>query len=670
MKIATAALLALTFITSNLFAATPAWDNSGNGQLNGIYYFRLVLLETADTSGNIDRALALYGNVTFNSSAGTYALSGYTLSDSSGGFPVPSTGTYAVSASGYGLMSNPLVSGGTISFLVSNHIAVGSDTESGFNDVFVAAPATASFSNSNFQGSYTMAGYLPVLPAAGSLGGSPAGAGDLTFQLNPDGAGHLNTVSLTGSSGGGQALTQSSGAVTYAFSNGGIAVKFPNSNTANFFASNISGSLFLYLSPDTNFVFGGTQNGFDLVVGVKNAASGASTPISGLYYEAGLDESAVPYLDSYYGAFNAYIAGNSGNILGHERFVPGGSSAYGDTYYQTYPAVIANTYQDSSGTTQYTIGASGIRIATGIGQYLSIGVALPYTPPAPVGSVYVDPTGIVNTASSAPYTAGISPGDFLTLYNGVNLAGSTAFAPPGAFPTILGGVQVLVDGVAAPLYYVTPTQISFLVPYVAGTYSVATIQVNNNGTKSNVVTTPVHQTTPGVFTSNPIGGPGYAAMLDFPPSGGYYIVGADNPVHPGDNIALFLTGLGNPFPPNGDGQLGGTNCVSGECLSNSVAIDIGGTDVGTLAFAGLAPGLAGLYQVNFQVPATVTPGAYSLGVNGFGSLGNGTLYNDSYTTESIIPVAATGSSRVPSTGGGLAPAARKKVAPRLGGPLH
>ena len=51
------------------------------------------------------------------------------------------TGTYSISASGYGFISNPLSSGDYVYGLVSQQgIFVGSSTESGFNDLFIAAP--------------------------------------------------------------------------------------------------------------------------------------------------------------------------------------------------------------------------------------------------------------------------------------------------------------------------------------------------------------------------------------------------------------------------------------------------------------------------------------------------------------------------------------------------
>ena len=647
MKTVRTSLFLLAAAIAPAFAAAPTWDNSGNSQLSGQYYFREVLY-LADASGNTSRWIALYGNITFNGATpGTYTLSNASVQDSGGGFNISATGTYSVSASGFGFMSNPLVSGGNVSFLVSNHIIVASDTESGYNQMFVAAPVPSSLTLSSVTSSYTIDGFFQ--------GGSPAGSADLTWQFNPA----SSNVAITGYAGSGTTLTQNSSGVKYVASGNAVVTTFPNSNTATFYV----GPEYMYFSPDLNFVFGGSPSGYDMFIGVRNTAGGTSTPLSGLYYEAGLDENTAQALDSYYGVLNAYPGGNTGNVIGHERLLYSGTNAQSITYYTSFPTTISGSYKDPSNSTLYTIGQGGIRISTGLGQYLALSVALPYTPPTPTGAVYIDPTGIVNTASSAPYTAGIAPGEFVTIYNGSNLAASTIVESGAPYPTQLGGVQVLVNGFPAPLYYVSANSVSFIVPYAVIQYPYASIQINNNGTVSNVVTTIVRRSSPGVFTSNPVGGVGVAALLDFPSSGGYYIVSANKPANAGDTVALFLTGLGAPYQPNGDGALGP---ATGDPAVNTVYVDVGGVDVGTLPYAGLAPGLAGLYQVNFTVPAATTPGTYKLGIQVQILATNGTtLLNDSYSNESVIPV-GSGVKPVADSTATAVPGARSSL-PRISG---
>ena len=62
---------------------------------------------------------------------------------------------------------------------------MGSSTESGLNDMFVAAPYSSSATNATFKGSYWLADMdFPSGTAALS-------ARSYMFQLNPDGAGNL-----------------------------------------------------------------------------------------------------------------------------------------------------------------------------------------------------------------------------------------------------------------------------------------------------------------------------------------------------------------------------------------------------------------------------------------------------------------------------------------------
>ncbi len=646
------------------FAAGPAWDASGNSQVTGTYYFRQVLYVGA-TGGTISQAVAFYGNIVFSgTTTGTYSITAGTANVSGSAASSYSTsGTYSVSSSGYGIMTNPLSTlfpsgvNSTLYFLASNGILVGSGTESGYNDMFVAAPFSSSLSLGSLSGSYTISSFFP--------GGSPATSLGGTYQLNPNGTATLGNVSITGTSGAGATYTQNSSGLKLAFSNGAYTVSFPSNTNAYFYtggtgSNGSTGLLFLYSSPDSNFVFGGTAYGFDMFVGVRNVASGTSTPLSGLYYEAGFDDSEAYGLDSYYGTFNA----SQGVLFSHERLLVAGSSAFGNTLAANYPTSISGSYTDSTGTVNYTIGKSGVRVGYGLNGSLGIEVGLPYTPPAATKSVYIDATGMVNTASSAPYTAGVSPGDFITLYNGVNLAPSFSAAPAGAFPTKLGGVTVLIDGVIqAPLYYVSPTQISFLIPYEVSTFPIASIQVNNNGTLSNVVTTNVYQTTPGVFSDNT--GIGVAAAVDFPAAGGNpFVISESSPATGGDTIVAFLSGLGAPFPSNPDGALGVF-----DYLVQNVAVDVNGVSVGTPAYIGLAPGLAGLYQINFTVPALCTTsgqtGCLDLGDNSLGIAGP-----DSYSSQAVIPIGAgtTAAARTPAT---AQPAAiTNKLLPRLRNSAH
>jgi uncharacterized protein (TIGR03437 family) len=627
MKLVIPLLLAATGLA---LAGGPAWDSSGSGQLNGTYNFRQVQYYS-DGDGNVGQQVAYFGTISF-SGTGTYALGGgNTVLTTGSPIGIFASGTYSVAASGYGFLSNPLSIGNSVYFLVSNHLLIGSSTESGgangnfVNDLFIAAPATPTFTNASFNGAYTVAGFLPTR--------------DVSYVLNPDGAGHLGTVNQTGYDGTGTFGGSLSGA-TYAFS-GGVALLNLGPREVDNGVVGSYGQESLDMSPDGNFVFGGAPDGYDIFVGVRNPAAGSAALTAGLYYEVGLDVDAsnlssdgTTRIDTYYGVFNAF----SGNILGHERLLYAGTAAEGVAYTTTYPAAsytgLANVGQlDPSATVQYTVGAGGIRIGFGIGPWLGIEVALPTAAPVPNGAAFIDPTGIVNTASSAPFTAGISPGEFVTLYDGVNLAnGSQCWTAGPPFPTSLGGVQVMIDGVAAPIYCVG-SQITFIVPYAAGASPIATIQVVNGTVSSNLVTAYVYKTSPGVFTV-PAGGLGFAAAQH----AGYALITPANPALPGETIVVYLSGLGNVFAVNGVAAVdGAATGAKGDTVVSNISVDVAGFGSTSIAYAGLTPTTAGLYQINFQVPTNAPAGNDALAIVGAGA----------WSSQALLPVGpgATGQDR-------------------------
>jgi uncharacterized protein (TIGR03437 family) len=176
---------------------------------------------------------------------------------------------------------------------------------------------------------------------------------------------------------------------------------------------------------------------------------------------------------------------------------------------------------------------------------------------------------------------------------------------------MLNGVQVMVNGVAAPIYFVSSGQIAFIMPsQYPASYLIAPIQVVNNGVSSNVVTTLVYPTTPGIYT-NPSGGV-YAAAVD---TNTGQIVTPSAPANPGDTIEVFATGLGSAFPPVTDGAAPPDSPLSYTVNTITADLDYGATPL-TVGFAGLAPTLAGLYQINVTIPSTTTAGDHALDISG------------------------------------------------------
>lgn len=629
--------------------AQASFDSSGDKQLNGTYYFRQVVYFVGDYSGDLGEAMNVQGTITFNGS-GSYTITNASILDSSAStYPTPQTftnasGTYAISASGEGYISsvNPDFTSDQIIGLVSHvtssspGIFIGSSTETanGYNDLFIATPVGSSpATNATLNGAYTVAYFDPTFTASNGVAG-----GDALFTMNANGSGNIGTVNVSGYTGNSStASTQTLSGVTYSFSNGAAQVNFGGSTT-----NLVGGTEILYVSPDGNFVFGGSYNYFDMFVGVRAATSNPST-YNGLYYQAGLDlENATvtdgySLLDSYFGSLQAASSQACGGsqincFTGDQRvnsvleYAP--SSDF--TYYDAYTLNGNGSSDDELFGQHYLSSADGsIRIGYGPGPYLGINVAL-LAPSFSGSGVYLSPVGVVNAASSAPFTAFVSPGEFLTLY-GSGLASSTSVATI-PFPKNLAGVQVLINQVPAPIYYVSPTQVSVIVPYITTPQSVAQIQVINNGANSNVVTQFTSDTSAGVFT-NPADGIGIAAS-ERPD---YSVISESNPAEIGDTISVYLAGMGAVSNSPGDGTAAPSSPLAETTASPYVYVtdNQGNSPSVTVTYSGLAPGFAGLYQINFTIPSGLVSGDASLEIVG----------PDSDTLEAILPIGSGSSAR-------------------------
>ncbi|MGD0297051.1 MAG: hypothetical protein ABSE86_08030 [Bryobacteraceae bacterium] len=595
--------LGLILAAATFPAMAQVWDNTGNHLLNGTYYFREVTLTSSD-------AFAIYGTITFTN--GTYSINaaGLQASQGTGAGPYTTNGTYSIAASGFGFINNPLIGSPVYGAVGANGVFIGSITETSVSDVFIAAPL-ASQNAGTLNGPYTISYLQPSIES----GSTPYGA---MLQLNSNGSGNIGNVDVTAYADTTSATTQTITGVNYLVSNNAFNVTFPTNNTGL-----VQGQEFFYSTPDGSFIFGGSPEDFDMLVGVR---TGSSPPFGGLYYQAGFqfdesqfDSQGTIGFNTYYGSLNA----NGGVILGHQRIQDTSDPAYGFTYSDSYPTGSGGNYTSTYLSTQYVEGTGGVQIGVGLGPLPALAVAIPA--PSFTGSgVYLSPTGVVNTASYSPFTAGVSPGDFVILY-GSNLGPSTLDGATSLpLPTKLDNVQVMVNNIPAPISYVRSDQVAVIVPFGV-TSTVAQFQVINNGQSSNVITEFVNLTTPGVFTQDESGS-GYAAALHANGSP----VTPDSPAQEGETVEVFMSGLGTVFPAVLDGV--GAPSSPPSTTSNTISAAISGT-AATVAFQGLAPGFAGLYQVNIQIPTGLTAGDNSVDVSG----------PDSFASEAFISVGAAAS---------------------------
>ena len=243
-------------------------------------------------------------------------------------------------------------------------------------------------------------------------------------------------------------------------------------------------------------------------------------------------------------------------------------------------------------------------------------VPLPYQlVVAAAGAPAILPGGVVNISTYAQEA--ISPGDIAAIFG-------TQFAPSGTFTaapslplaTSLAGTQVLVNGVPAPLFFVSPGQVNFQAPYSLDPAQVNTVQVVAGGTQGNIRSIQVNRSMPRLLTRTGSYGTIVNATdgtLPFPTSVPDAVF-KTHPAKPGDVIVIYAIGLGPTSPAAMEGQPSNDG-TAGKPLQSiaNVMVNFGGFFSGHLSqliapFAGLTPTAAGLYQINLVIPDDITPG--------------------------------------------------------------
>jgi len=214
-------------------------------------------------------------------------------------------------------------------------------------------------------------------------------------------------------------------------------------------------------------------------------------------------------------------------------------------------------------------------------------------------------TSVSNAASGD--ASAIAPGSIASMY-GSGLAPSIGIANTFPVPATLGGASVSIDGVSAPLLYASPNQINFQVPF--GVSGSATVTVTAGGLQTGTKTVPLRNTAPGIFLL----AQGWAAALNQDGS----VNSQDDAAAPSTVIAVYATGLGAVSPPVATGAQAPAGSLS--MVTAEVTATIGGQPAAVL-FAGLAPGYAGLYQVNLMVPQLAS-GNYPLQISAGGVASN------------------------------------------------
>jgi uncharacterized protein (TIGR03437 family) len=186
----------------------------------------------------------------------------------------------------------------------------------------------------------------------------------------------------------------------------------------------------------------------------------------------------------------------------------------------------------------------------------------------------------------------VAPGEILTIFGqgiGPESAATGSLDSAGLLANLVGGAEVRFDGVSAPIFYAQATQINLQVPYTVAGSAVTHVEVLYHGRSAGTLTLAVVSANPALFPSlfNQDGTPNSES----------------NPAARGTIVTLFATGEGLGDGANVSG-LPAQAPFARPRLPVSLAI---GSIVSELLYAGSAPGLIGLMQINARIPGGFLP---------------------------------------------------------------
>ncbi len=283
---------------------------------------------------------------------------------------------------------------------------------------------------------------------------------------------------------------------------------------------------------------------------------------------------------------------------------------------------------------------------------LSISSALAQIGTAPAIS------SISGAGLSTPPITRITSGGMITLYGsnftpvGVTHTLQASDITSGStMPTNLAQTCVQIGGTAAPLYYVSSTQINAQATAVQSSGTAQVTVIANCGTVGQASSQPfsvqLASSAPEFlsFKNNSVaavevssgalvGTPGLIAGANFAPA------------KPGDVLSIYGVGFGATSPSVPPGIL----ATAAASTTGTPTVTIGGVTAAVL-YAGLAPGFAGLYQVNLTVPMGVQSGNQPIviQVNG-GASPAGAFLPIASTTPGAMSISISGNQFIDGTG--------------------
>jgi uncharacterized protein (TIGR03437 family) len=233
--------------------------------------------------------------------------------------------------------------------------------------------------------------------------------------------------------------------------------------------------------------------------------------------------------------------------------------------------------------------------------------------------------GVVDNAL---FAAGdpVAPGGIIALFGEQLTSGAPTQAMSLPLNSTLGGAMVLVNGTPVPVYYVSPTQINFLMPYATPS-GPATVRVIRDGQQGNAVSVNILPVVPRLLRlgigNYPIAVIGGLSTVTFPIPSTPGL--ASRPAVAGETIVFYALGLGQTSPAAQDGVAASATQVPGspKMIVGQSSLPTSGVNV-VPAYIGLTPGFVGLYQINVAIPTNVPRGN---NVSAMLDMGNGVFSN-------------------------------------------
>ena len=297
-------------------------------------------------------------------------------------------------------------------------------------------------------------------------------------------------------------------------------------------------------------------------------------------------------------------------------------------------------------------GVPGIALASDGSIYAGV------SPRLPAGLAAVLSLPARNTAFSLDQISNAFSGDATTVtVRGLYSITGSGFQPATIdlglnaskdLPLTLGGMQVLFDGVPAPVLQVAPGRVIVAVPDTPNTSAPGTItapaftsmEISYNGSVSSPVWMPVSGSVPGLLTTGifnaQVSSPsiGFADGLVENQDG--TLNSAANPAAIGSTVFVFVTGIGATSPSLAPGSIASFTQLSPAAALYSTWQTFSFMAIPPLSLYSMPGFVSGILQIPMQVPASVLSNAQST-ANGVSRIGVGLQFQ---VIPEVIPPAS------------------------------